>query len=82
MEIVFLAIRLLTRALEITIFLEIILSIFPSIRENSFYNIIASFNYPILQPFRVIQSKVFKNNIIDFSPLFAIMLLSYIRMLF
>lgn len=55
---------------------------FPSIKETNIYNIIASFNYPVLLPFRVLQDKVFKNNLIDFSPLFAIMILSYIRMLF
>lgn len=55
---------------------------FPSMKEKTIYNIIASFNYPVLLPFRVIQDKIFKNNLIDFSPLFAIMILSYIRMLF
>ncbi|MGG7212133.1 YggT family protein [Clostridium nigeriense] len=82
MEIVFVAIRLLTIALEITILLEVIISMFPSMKETNIYNIIASFNYPVLLPFRVLQDKVFKNNLIDFSPLFAIMILSYIRMLF
>jgi len=51
-------------------------------RERAFYNLIVSFNYPILKPFRVLQIKLFKNNVIDFAPLFSIMLLSYIRMFF
>ena len=49
-------------------------------KESTIYNVIAAFNYPILKPFKVIQNKIFKNNIIDFSPLFAMMILSYIRM--
>ena len=65
-----------------TILLEVILSLLPKIRESAIYNIITSFNYPVLKPFKIIQGKIFKNNIIDFSPLFAIILLSYIRMIF
>ncbi|WP_365960334.1 YggT family protein [uncultured Clostridium sp.] len=81
-NLVFLIIRLLTIVLEISILLEVIMSLFPKVRENTFYNIITSFNYPVLKPFKTIQYKVFKNNIIDFSPLFAIMVISYIRMFF
>ncbi|WP_374940958.1 YggT family protein [Clostridium mucosae] len=72
----------MTRVLEITIFAEVIMSILPSIRENDFYRLIASFNSPILKPFRILQDKLLRNSMIDFSPLFAIMLLSYIRVLF
>ncbi|WP_396335353.1 YggT family protein [Clostridium sp.] len=82
MGIIFTAINLITRVLEITIFAEVIMSILPSIRESAFYELIASFNNPILKPFRFLQDKILRNSMIDFSPLFAIMLLSYIRMLF
>ncbi|MDU2460183.1 MAG: YggT family protein [Clostridium sp.] len=58
------------------------MSILPSIRESAFYKLIASFNNPVLKPFRFLQDKILRNSMIDFSPLFAIMLLSYIRMLF
>ncbi|GAA0825660.1 hypothetical protein GCM10008914_32050 [Clostridium tertium] len=58
------------------------MSILPSIRESAFYELIALFNNPILKPFRFLQDKILRNSMIDFSPLFAIMLLSYIRMLF
>ncbi|WP_425340182.1 YggT family protein [Clostridium tertium] len=82
MGIIFTAINLITRVLEITIFAEVIMSILPSIRESAFYELIALFNNPILKPFRFLQDKILRNSMIDFSPLFAIMLLSYIRMLF
>ncbi|WP_370836637.1 MULTISPECIES: YggT family protein [Clostridium] len=82
MGIIFTAINLITRVLEITIFAEVIMSILPSIRESAFYELIASFNNPVLKPFRFLQDKILRNSMIDFSPLFAIMLLSYIRMLF
>ncbi|MCF0149242.1 MAG: YggT family protein [Clostridium sp.] len=81
-NLVFFIIRLLTIVLEVTILSEVILSLFPRLKESVIYNIITSFNYPVLKPFKTIQSKIFKNNIIDFSPLFAIMMLSYIRILF
>ena len=58
------------------------MSILRSIRESAFYELIASFNNPVLKPFRFLQDKILRNSMIDFSPLFAIMLLSYIRMLF
>ncbi|MDU7088098.1 MAG: YggT family protein [Clostridium sp.] len=58
------------------------MSILPSIGESAFYELIASFNNPVLKPFRFLQDKILRNSMIDFSPLFAIMLLSYIRMLF
>ncbi|MBE6054145.1 MAG: hypothetical protein E7212_09575 [Clostridium sartagoforme] len=66
--------------LEVTIILEVIISIVPSMRKSTLFNIIVAFNYPILLPFKMLQNKIFKNNIIDFSPLFAMMILSYIRM--
>ncbi|MGJ0842284.1 YggT family protein [Clostridium tertium] len=58
------------------------MSILPSIKQSAFYDLVASFNSPILKPFRFLQDKILRNSMIDFSPLFAIMLLSYIRMLF
>ncbi|WP_394855048.1 YggT family protein [Clostridium lamae] len=63
-----------------TILLEVIISVFPTMKGNVFFNAITSFNYPILKPFKILQNKIFKNNILDFSPLFAVMILSYIRM--
>ncbi|WP_460287686.1 YggT family protein [Clostridium sp. CTA-7] len=80
--IIFTAIKLLSRVLEITIIMEAFMSILPNVRQSSFYELITSFNNPILKPFRILQEKIIGNSMLDFSPLFAIILLSTIRMYF
>lgn len=65
--------------LDISIIAEILFSYFPGGRESKIYNILVSFNYPILEPFRRLQAKFFSNMMIDFSPMFAIIFLNFIR---
>ncbi|WP_297713278.1 YggT family protein [Clostridium sp.] len=69
---------LLFTVLDISILAEVILSYVPNIRESSFYRILVSFNNPILEPFRILQERLFGNMMIDFAPLLAIIVLNFI----
>lgn len=75
----YLLFTLLFNLLEISILAEVILSYLPSIKESNFYRVLVSFNYPILQPFRKLQEKIFSNMMIDFAPLLAIIFLNFAR---
>ncbi|MDU3723011.1 MAG: YggT family protein [Clostridium celatum] len=70
---------LLFSVLYISIFAEIIMSYIPNLRQSQVYKIITSFNYPILEPFRRVQEKIFGQMMLDFSPVLAIMFLSLIK---
>lgn len=69
---------LLFTVLDISILAEVILSYVPNIRESNFYRILVSFNNPILEPFRILQERLFGNMMIDFAPLLAIIVLNFI----
>ena len=75
----YLLFTLLFNLLEISILAEVLLSYVSSIKESSFYKVLVSFNYPILQPFRKLQEKLFTNMMIDFAPLLAIVFLNFVR---
>lgn len=62
-----------------SILAEVLMSFFPKGRESSIYKVLLSFNYPILEPFRRIQSKFFSNMMIDFSPILAFTFLNILR---
>ncbi|MGL5353865.1 MAG: YggT family protein [Clostridium sp.] len=72
-------VNLLSKVLETTILIEVILSFIPSVGAGGFYNIIKSFNYPILEPFRRLQQNLFGMSTIDFSPIFAILFIGFAR---
>lgn len=74
-------IQLLTRLLETTILVEVILSYIPSLKESSLAVLLKSFNLPILEPLRRIQQNLFGMSMIDFSPIFAIVIIGIIRKL-
>ena len=69
---------LLFSLLDISILAEVILYYIPSIKESSFYRVLVSFNYPILEPFRRLQERFFGNMMIDFAPLLAIIVINFI----
>ena len=69
---------LLFSLLDISILAEVILSYIPSIKESSFYRVLVSFNYPILEPFKRLQERIFGNMMIDFAPLLAIIVINFI----
>ncbi|MBU3102876.1 YggT family protein [Clostridium gasigenes] len=64
---------------ETTILVEIILSYIPSVRDKSLFQLLKSFNFPILEPFRRLQQNLFGMNRIDFSPILAILFIGFIR---
>ncbi|GAB6170352.1 hypothetical protein JCM1393_28120 [Clostridium carnis] len=57
------------------------MSYIPNLRENAMYKLVLNFNYPILEPFRILQNKLFSVSAVDFSPIFAILFLNFIRII-
>lgn len=74
-------VQLLSRLLETTILVEVILSYIPSLRDNSFSHVLKSLNYPILEPFRRLQQNLFGMSMLDFSPILAILFIGFVRKL-
>lgn len=72
-------VQLLSRLLETTILAEVILSYLPSFRDSSLSQILRSFNFPILEPFRRLQQNLLGMSMIDFSPIIAILVIGFIR---
>ncbi|MDV3426792.1 MAG: YggT family protein [Bacillota bacterium] len=72
-------INTLFNIVEISIFIECILSWVPNIRENSLTDILHSINEPFLKPGRFIQSKILPDMMIDFSPIIALLVISFIK---
>lgn len=71
--------QLLSRLLETTILVEVILSYIPTLRESSLALVLKSFNFPVIEPFRRLQQNLFGMNSIDFSPILAIIFIGFIR---
>lgn len=78
-NVVLIFIQLLSNLLEVTILTEVILSYIPRVKEKSVAIIIRSFNFPILEPFRRLQQNIFGMNMVDFSPIFAIIVIRIVR---
>ncbi|MDR5586686.1 MULTISPECIES: YggT family protein [Clostridium] len=72
-------ISILFRIIELAILIECISSWISPGKQNEFLNIISSFTYPVLEPFRKLQYKFMPNMMIDFSPIFAIFALDIIK---
>lgn len=72
-------VQLLSRLLETTILVEVILSYIPSLRESSLAILLKSFNFPILEPLRRLQQNLFGMSMVDFSPILAIVIIGFIR---
>ena len=70
--------------LEMAIFVYCILSFLPNLRGNSFYNLVESIVNPILKPIRALLLKIpgIQDLPLDFSPVVAFLLISYVRRLF
>jgi YggT family protein len=64
---------------QLTIFIEVILSWVPNIRENQITRIVHSINEPFLKPGRYIQERIFPNMMIDFSPIIALLIISVLK---
>jgi len=74
-------VELLSRLLETTILVEVILSYIPSLKDSSLAVLLKSFNFPVLEPFRRIQQNLFGMSMVDFSPILAIVVIGVIRKL-
>ncbi|GAA0075929.1 YggT family protein [Clostridium sp. CTA-5] len=72
-------ISILFRILEFAILIECIFSWVSPGKQNQFMNLISSFTYPVLEPFRKLQYKFMPNMQIDFSPIFAIFAMDIIK---
>lgn len=72
-------VQLLSRLLETTILVEVILSYIPSLKESSLAVLLKSFNFPILEPLRRLQQNLFGMSMVDFSPILAIVIIGFIR---
>lgn len=67
--------------LELAILLECIMSWMPQARNNKFMNIVSSFTYPILEPFRKLQERFIQGLPVDLSPIIALFVINIIRRL-
>lgn len=67
--------------LELAILLECIMSWMPQARNNKFMNIVSSFTYPILEPFRKLQDRFIQGLPVDLSPIIALFAINIIRRL-
>lgn len=67
--------------LELAILLECIMSWIPQARNNQFMNIISSFTYPILEPFRRLQDRFSQGLPVDLSPILALFAIDIIKRL-
>ena len=67
--------------LELAILLEVIMSWIPQARNNQFMNIVSSFTYPILEPFRKLQDRFIQGLPVDLSPILALFAIDIIRRL-
>lgn len=72
-------INMIFNILELSIFIECILSWVPNIRENSLTDLLHRINEPFLKPGRFIQSRILPDLMVDFSPIIALFIISLIR---
>ncbi|NFL57491.1 YggT family protein [Clostridium botulinum] len=73
------AVSLLFRLLEAAILIDVLLSWIAPGRRDPFTNFIHSLTDPLMKPARSFQNKIAPNLMIDFSPIFAFILLDVLR---
>lgn len=76
---VYAVLSLLFSLLELTIFIECIASWIPQIQGYKFFNVIHNFIYPLLDPFRRLQDRFMPGLPVDFSPIFALLVINLLR---
>ena len=72
-------IDMIFNVLELSIFIEVILSWVYANRTNQYIELLHKITGPLLQPGRKIQDRYFPNTMVDFSPIIALVILMFIR---
>lgn len=75
-----LAYRLVTTFFDVvewTILIDVILSFVPM--NNAFTNVVRTITEPLLMPGRKIQEKILPGLMIDFSPVFALIMIRFLK---
>lgn len=65
--------------LELSIFIEVVLSWVYARRTNQYIELLHKITGPLLQPGRKIQERFFSNTMVDFSPIIALVILMLLR---
>ncbi|MGU9538755.1 YggT family protein [Clostridium tepidum] len=73
------AVSLLFRLLEGAILIDVVLSWVAPGKRDPFTNFVHSLTDPLMKPARSFQNKIAPNLMIDFSPIFALVLLDILR---
>ncbi|NEZ46365.1 YggT family protein [Clostridium niameyense] len=75
------AFNLLFKLLEVAILIDVFISWIPMSygKYNGFISFIRAFTKPFMEPFRKLQNRIFPNFMIDFSPIFALLLIDILR---
>jgi YggT family protein len=65
--------------LELSIFIEVVLSWVYARRTNQYIELLHKITGPLLEPGRKIQERFFPNTMVDFSPIIALVILMFLR---
>jgi YggT family protein len=74
------ALLVVIEVMEYAIFISVLMSWIPQARDSKFANILRLLTEPVLGPIREVTNKIMgeRQMMLDFSPLFAIILLEFI----
>lgn len=72
-------IDMIFNVLELSIFIEVVLSWVYARRSNQYIELLHKVTGPLLLPGRKIQEKYFSNTMVDFSPIIALFILMVVR---
>lgn len=76
---VYIVLDMLFNLLELAIFIECIASWIPQIQGNKFIDLLHSFVNPVLEPIRRLQYKLSPGLPVDFSPIFALIIIDFFK---
>ena len=72
-------INMIFNVLELSIFIEVVLSWVYARRSNQYIELLHKVTAPLLLPGRKIQERYFSNTMVDFSPIIALFILMVVR---
>lgn len=76
---VYIVIDMFLNILELAIFIECIVSWIPQIQGNKFIDLLHSFVNPVLEPIRKLQYRLSPGSPLDFSPIFALIIINFLQ---